>query len=325
MEGPPLGPGGKDITWPDQVAPRGRKASSTRKIKPQTSNLQPVHLHPASNRQLTTPTAGHRRNADYGCSGTIGGRHATEPPTRTCIQTGGATTPATTARSHSDPGAPGIPCREESLAQPDEYGGSRHPTRATPWHRTSANEPSPGPHRRPSSTTPNTTRRVQTGPQAVSPPGSGNTGPPRAPPTPRHTNPADGGPHTRASRRHPHTDAYRYPDQHNQSPAPRHRTPPRPQRQREPQFPGSGNIERIGPRGHLPALAQAEPASPRHHDPPAGRAVQPTETPSRSRPAPDLGPDPDPDLTRATIPADTPRSADTGGQTGPTPVPEGHT
>ena len=40
MEGPPLGPGGEDITWPDQVAPRGRKASSTRKIKPQTSNLE---------------------------------------------------------------------------------------------------------------------------------------------------------------------------------------------------------------------------------------------------------------------------------------------
>ena len=39
MEGPPLGPGGEDITWPDQVPPRGRKASSTRKIKPQTSNF----------------------------------------------------------------------------------------------------------------------------------------------------------------------------------------------------------------------------------------------------------------------------------------------
>ena len=39
MEGPPLGPGGEDITWPDQVAPRGRKASSTRKMKPQTSNF----------------------------------------------------------------------------------------------------------------------------------------------------------------------------------------------------------------------------------------------------------------------------------------------
>ena len=39
MKGPPLGPGGEDMTWPDQVAPRGRKASSTRKIKPQTSNV----------------------------------------------------------------------------------------------------------------------------------------------------------------------------------------------------------------------------------------------------------------------------------------------
>ena len=38
LEGPPLGPGGEDITWPDQVAPWGRKASSIRKIKPQTSN-----------------------------------------------------------------------------------------------------------------------------------------------------------------------------------------------------------------------------------------------------------------------------------------------
>ena len=39
MKGPPLGPRGEDITWLDQVAPRGRKASSTRKLKPQTSNL----------------------------------------------------------------------------------------------------------------------------------------------------------------------------------------------------------------------------------------------------------------------------------------------
>ena len=42
MEGPPLGPGGEDINWPDQVAPQGQKASSTRKIKPQTSNLKPL-------------------------------------------------------------------------------------------------------------------------------------------------------------------------------------------------------------------------------------------------------------------------------------------
>ena len=44
MQGPHLGAGGEDITWPDQVAPRGRKASSTRKIKPQTSNLLFDHV-----------------------------------------------------------------------------------------------------------------------------------------------------------------------------------------------------------------------------------------------------------------------------------------
>ena len=38
MRGPLLGPGEEDITWPDQVAPRGRKSSSTRKMKSQTSN-----------------------------------------------------------------------------------------------------------------------------------------------------------------------------------------------------------------------------------------------------------------------------------------------
>ena len=38
MNGPPLGPVGEAITWPDQVAPRSRKASSTPKLKLQTSN-----------------------------------------------------------------------------------------------------------------------------------------------------------------------------------------------------------------------------------------------------------------------------------------------
>ena len=40
MEGPPLGAGGEDIPQPDHVAPRGRKASSNRKIKPQTATLK---------------------------------------------------------------------------------------------------------------------------------------------------------------------------------------------------------------------------------------------------------------------------------------------
>ena len=55
MEGPPLGPGGEDITWPDQVAPRGRKASSSRKIKPQTSNHKTRHHTPPQ-----APTAAHQ-------------------------------------------------------------------------------------------------------------------------------------------------------------------------------------------------------------------------------------------------------------------------
>ena len=44
MKCPPLGPGGEDITWRDQVAPRGQKASSDRKIKPQTSKLKPLSV-----------------------------------------------------------------------------------------------------------------------------------------------------------------------------------------------------------------------------------------------------------------------------------------
>ena len=51
MTGPPLGPGGEDITWPNQAPPRGRKASSTRKIKPQTSN--PIHQGALTDLQLT--------------------------------------------------------------------------------------------------------------------------------------------------------------------------------------------------------------------------------------------------------------------------------
>ena len=45
MKGPPLGPGREDITWPDQVAPRRRKASTTRNLKPHTSNPGAKLLH----------------------------------------------------------------------------------------------------------------------------------------------------------------------------------------------------------------------------------------------------------------------------------------
>ena len=43
MKGPPLGAGGEDITWPDQVAPRGRMSLVPAK---QTSNLKPRYGKP---------------------------------------------------------------------------------------------------------------------------------------------------------------------------------------------------------------------------------------------------------------------------------------
>ena len=74
--------------------------------------------------------------------------------------------------------------------------------------------------------------------------------------------------------------------------------------------------------GDLSATAQAEPASQRHHAPPAGPAVRPTEPLSPGRQAPDLDPGPDPACT--TVPEDAPRSADPGSRRGPPPVSEGH-
>ena len=89
------------------------------------------------------------------------------------------------------------------------------------------------------------------------------------------------------------------------------------------------------PRCHLPAPAQTEPASQQHHDPPAGPAVRPTETPSGNRPAPKPGPGPRPGFGGGT-PAAKPASAEgtggtralaghVGGQPGMTPVPESQT
>ena len=42
MKASPISPGEKDITWPNQVAVQGRKASGTQ--KPQTSNVKPECL-----------------------------------------------------------------------------------------------------------------------------------------------------------------------------------------------------------------------------------------------------------------------------------------
>ena len=60
MKDPPLGPGGEDITWPDQVAPQGRRTSSTRNLKPQTSNLftEPPHIVQCSSEHGQCPLLG---------------------------------------------------------------------------------------------------------------------------------------------------------------------------------------------------------------------------------------------------------------------------
>ena len=74
MKGPPLGPGGEDITWTDQVAPRGRKSSSTRENKSQTSNL---HLSTMGKRVLASGTlvtsivAMYHESEFYGHSGVL--------------------------------------------------------------------------------------------------------------------------------------------------------------------------------------------------------------------------------------------------------------
>ena len=73
---------------------------------------------------------------------------------------------------------------------------------------------------------------------------------------------------------------------------------------------------------HLQAPAHAEPASQRHHAPPAGPAVRPTEPSSPGRPAPNPRPGPDP--AHITVLADAPRSAGPGNWPGPPPVSEGH-
>ena len=91
---------------------------------------------------------------------------------------------------------------------------------------------------------------------------------------------------------------------------------------RSPQAPATPST--LAPGHHPTAPAQAEPAPQQRHDPPAGPAARPTETPSGSHPAP--SPDPDPDPTHAIVPADAPR-ANAPGRELPTgvPHPEGGT
>ena len=155
---------------------------------------QSIYVLSPRDSPVTRPAADLQQHTDCGRSGEIGGRQATKPPARTCIQKGGARTPAAAPRSHSDAGAPGNTYQEGNHAQPHKYGDRKPPARATPRHHAPANEPRPGPRRRLGSTTRNTTRRVNHRPAASCP----DTGQPGAPPAPQPASPTDGGPHTRA-------------------------------------------------------------------------------------------------------------------------------
>ena len=120
---------------------------------------------------------------------------------------------------------------------------------------------------------------------------------------------------------------YRYPDCGTSARPERPLTAMRPQAHiptgsPSPQAPGTTSTS--APEYHLPAPPQAELAPHQRHDPPAGQAVRPTETPSGRHQAP--SPDPDPDPTHATVPAHNPR-ANAPGHELPTgvPHPEGGT
>ena len=47
-KGPPLGAGGEEITWPDEVARWNRKASNTRHLKPENLKIQGQNLEESS-------------------------------------------------------------------------------------------------------------------------------------------------------------------------------------------------------------------------------------------------------------------------------------
>ena len=154
MEGPPLGPGGEDITWPDQVAPRGRKASSTRKIKPQTSNLTQARGHGGA------PSEGrHTQGQDAGRDTTWGQETTQEPGrggsgdqgTEDKGTTAGATTH--TQEGHTTTGAPAPPHPHQT---PHDTRG-RTPQHTPPKQASDAVQIAPAHTHQP----PETTRRME--------------------------------------------------------------------------------------------------------------------------------------------------------------------
>ena len=133
MEGPPLGPGGEDITWPDQVAPQGRKASSTRKIKPQTSNLNEPGSRPASACPTQPASKAGGASPRVGKGTTAWGK-PTGAPRATGLDEARRTTRGHEARQRGTP-----PATTKSQRQVPSSDGRRVPQ--TRRARTTRNEP----------------------------------------------------------------------------------------------------------------------------------------------------------------------------------------
>ena len=286
-------------------APQGPAASTS--SGPSTSA-------PHRPRHLTKPTACRQRHADYGPSGTIEGRRATEPPTRVCVQTGGTTTPTTTPRGHRNPGAPGVTCPMNTGAvgtQPEQPPGTAH--LHMDWAPSPTGSPAPQPQTPPCASTHRcqpaaswataTQARPEPRPRHGTPdrPTEGPaSAPPKGPPKQaRAASPTD----TTSTR--PSGTVHRHAHNHTESPNPR-----------APATPSTAAP------GDLQATAKAEPASQRHHAPPSGPAVRPTEPSSPGRLAPDQDQGPDPAHT--TVQAEAPRSAGPVNRPGTPPVLEGH-
>ena len=273
---------------------------------------RPIQLRPPHGRRHTTSLARRRRHADYGCSGTIDGRHATEPPTRACVQTGGTTTPTTTPCGHRDPGTPGVICQERSRIQPHEYGGGGHPAQTTL-------EPTQSPTGSPQPQTP--PGASAHGHQSAASQAAATQAHPE--PCPRHGTPdrPTAGP-AYAPPEDPPTQAHAATPSDTANTGLSDTVRPRthdPTEGLDPQDPSTSSLAALG---DLPSTTHAEPVSQRHHAPPAGPTVRPAEPSTPGRPAP--SPDPGPDPARTTVPADAPQSAGPGSRPGPPCVSEGH-
>ena len=306
------------------LPPRSRATTATRatNVRARTSAATsstspgPSDSAPPLTRRRRTPTARHRRHTDYGQLGTIKGRHATDLPTRACVQTGGATTTNTTPHRHGDPGTPGITCREQSHTQQHEYGAVGTQLEQPPITAHPHREPAPSPTGSPQPLTPpvapahgprpaasqaaamqahleprphhGTPDRLAAGPAYA---------PPDGPPTQAHTaTPTD----TTAARPsdtvHPHT--------------------PGPTEGLIPQALATSGAE------DLPATTHDKPTPQRHHAPPTGPTARLAEPSSPGRPAPGLRPGPDPARTAA--PAGAPQPARPRSRPQLPPVAEGH-